>query len=154
MQTWSLPLPLAWYSLCCLFSARCSHVHRRHHGRKNTRERWKKEREREGQHKGFSRQTNGRLDCSNTATGHSLSLLVSLTHTQAPLDQMTALELGGITLASLSPFCLFLPEQPARKTHTHIHTFSMLFHLNPTHTIHPGPDVAPSLAQTGLVCPP
>lgn len=45
----------------------------------NMRERETKK-EREGQHKGFSRQTNGRLDCSNTATGHTTPVTHTLTH--------------------------------------------------------------------------
>lgn len=71
----------------------------------------------------------------------TLSLSHTHTYTQAPLDQMTALELGGIALASISPFFLFLSAQP-EDTHTH------------SHTIQPKPDVAPGPAQTGLVCPP
>lgn len=47
-------------------------------------------------------------------------------HTQAPLEQMTALEPGGIAPASLSPshpFPLFsLHSLPPRHTHTEKHT--------------------------------
>ena len=101
----------------------------------------KREREREGQYKGFSRQTNGVLDCSDTATGHTLPVTHTHFYTQAPLDQMTASELGGMALASLSLCFLFLPAQPGPKTRTHT-------------TTHPEPDVAPGLNQAGLVCPP
>lgn len=76
--------------------------------------------ERGGQHKGFSRQTNGRLDRSTTATGHTLALTHTHTCTQAPLDQMTALEPGGIALASLSfsPFFpLYLHSLSPRQKH-------------------------------------
>lgn len=112
-QTWPLPPSLAWYSLCCspagLFSAR---IRMFAGGTKQERERLKKKKkEGEGRHKGFSRQTNGRLNCSNTAAGHTLCPPHARTHihTQAPLDQMTASELGGIALA------FFLPAH----THTH-----------------------------------
>lgn len=103
----------------------------------------KKKKEREGQHKGFSRQTNGGLDCSDTATGHTLPVAHTHFYTQAPLDQMTASELGGTALASLSlSLCfLFLPAQPGPKTRTHT-------------TTHPEPEVAPGLNQAALVCPP
>lgn len=123
-----------------LFSER-SHVRWRHHGREHGRDKKKKKKEREGQHKGFSRQTNGGLDCSDTATGHTLPVAHTHFYTQAPLGQMTASELGGTALASLSLCFLFLPAQPGPKTRTHT-------------TTHPEPEVAPGLNQAGLVCPP
>lgn len=100
--------------------------------------------ERGGQHKGFSRQTNGRLDRSTTATGHTLALTHTHTCTQAPLDQMTALEPGGIALASLS-FSPFFPSICTVCPQDKNTVCSMLFYR--THT------AASSPAQAGLVCP-
>lgn len=81
----------------------------------------KKKKKREGQHKGFSRQTNGGLDCSDTATGHTLPVAHTLLHTSPirPDDCLRARWHGTslpltLTLFPLSP-CTAWPQD----TNTH-----------------------------------
>lgn len=100
--------------------------------------------ERGGQHKGFSRQTNGRLDRSTTATGHTLALTHTHLHTSPirPDDCLGARWHStslSLFLAFFSPsICTVCPQD--KNT-----VCSMLFYR--THT------AASSPAQAGLVCP-
>lgn len=76
--------------------------------------------ERGGQHKGFSRQTNGRLDCSTTATGHTLALTHTHLHTSPirPDDCLGARWHSTSLSLFLAFFPLYLHSLSARQTHS------------------------------------
>lgn len=77
--------------------------------------------ERGGQHKGFSRQTNGRLDRSTTATGHTLALTHTHLHTSPirPDDCLGARWHSTSLSLSFSPFFpLYLHSLSPRQKHS------------------------------------
>lgn len=90
---------------------------------------------REGQHKGFSKHTNGGPDCSTTATGHALALTRIHLHT-SPIrpDDCLGARWHSTSLSLSHPF-FPLCAQPVPKTKTQFAVYFFLF--NHTHTRQP-----------------
>lgn len=88
--------------------------------------------ERGGQHKGFSRQTNGRLDRSTTATGHTLALTHTHLHT-SPIrpDDCLGARWHSTSLSLFLAFFSPLSAQSVPKTKTQFAVCYFTAHTQP-----------------------